>query len=356
MRLFMIGTLTALLLPLCGASLAAEGVTSEAKVVENFLQTLRDRKDISEELSVEAEKTINELKDDPYGRGILIAESLRLVNPDFRNALTLLGEENFASASQALQPLTQAEDPYLAAESNYFLARAYILEERFEEALPRLEELRGKFADKTVRGGESLFLTGIAEGQLLKREEAVEALTQFIRDYPDAPERMRVGAFRQLEFLKLIEEGTLSDVQLRMEFSRRRLSLEDPGDNTRQQQVKITDILAKLIKEAEKKEAQSKGKGEGEGKGQKKSEGQAGESEGEGKGEGKQGGQTGGGSKGIDSDTAERLHRGGPQSPWSKLRDRERDPVFNALKEKFPGRYQELIEQYYKSFENEDEG
>jgi hypothetical protein len=52
-----------------------------------------------------------------------------------------------------------------------------------------------------------------------------------------------------------------------------------------------------------------------------------------------------------------RLHRGGPQSPWSHLRDRDRDPVFNAIKEKYPARYQQLIEQYYKSFsEDETEG
>ncbi len=355
MRRFATGMLAAFALSWVGLVSGAE-VVSETKVVENFLQTLRERKDLPANTSAEAQKTIEELQSDPYGRAILIAEALRLIHPQFRDALQSLGEENFAAAAAALSPLAKSEDVYLAAESSYFLARSYILEERFEEALPLLEELRGKFADKTVRGGESLFLTGIAEGQLLRREEAVTALTEFIEKYPDAPERMRVGAFRQLEMLKLIEEGTLSDVQLRMEFSRRRLSLEDPGENTREQQTKITDILAKLIKEAEERECNCKGSGEGQG--QKKSQGKAGESESEGKGqgEGKQGGQSGGGSKGIDSDTAQRLHRGGPTSPWSKLRDKERDPVFNALKEKFPGRYQELIEQYYKSFENEEEG
>jgi hypothetical protein len=51
-----------------------------------------------------------------------------------------------------------------------------------------------------------------------------------------------------------------------------------------------------------------------------------------------------------------RLHRGGPQSPWSNLRDKDRDPVYSAIKEKFPGRYQQLIEQYYKSFQDESDG
>ena len=64
-------------------------------------------------------------------------------------------------------------------------------------------------------------------------------------------------------------------------------------------------------------------------------------------------GTAGGGSKGTDGDSVKRLHRGGPQSPWSQLRDKQRDPVFNAIKDKFPGRYQQLIEQYYKSFQDE---
>lgn len=352
-RIFM-GACVATLIGWVSILSAAETALSDSQVVDAFLKSLHERKDIPAELSEEAEKIIDELKGDSYGQSILIAESLRLVEPKFREALGSLGEEDFITASTKLQPLAQSPNEFLAAEATYFLARTYILQERFEEALPRLEDLRGKYANKTVRGGESLFLTGIAEGQLLRKTEAIEALTKFVQDYPEAPERMRVGAFRQLEMLKLVEEGTLSDVQLRMEFSRRRLSLEDPGKNTQEQQQKITNILTKLIKEAEERECQCKGNGQGQG--QKKSEGQAGESEGQGQGEGKQGGQSGGGSKGIDSDTAQRLHRGGPQSPWSKLRDRDRDPVFNALKEKFPGRYQELIEQYYKSFENEDEG
>jgi hypothetical protein len=163
---------------------------------------------------------------------------------------------------------------------------------------------------------------------------------------------MRVGAFRQLEQLKLFEEGTLSDVHLRMDFSRRKLTLEDTGGETRQQQDKIIEILAKLIKEAEERECNCRGGGNG--KGQK--QGKPGESESKAQGEGSQSGNSGGGSKGIDTDAVKRLTRGGPQSPWSRLRDKDRDPVYSAIKEKFPARYQQLIEQYYKSFQDDTEG
>lgn len=337
------------------AAFAAEPPRSE-QVVESYLKALNERTDLAAEKKAEAVKVVEELKTDADGRAIAMAEAQRVLNDDFRKALVRLGEENLGAAAKTLAPLRDAADPYLAAEASYFLARCYILDERFEDALPILADLRGKWADKTVRGGESLFLTGVAEGQLLRRPEAMAAFEEFLKTQTDAPERMRVGAFRQLEMLKLIEEGTLSDVHLRMEFSRRRLSLEDSGRNTREQQDKIVGMLAKLIKDAEEKECNCKSSGKGEGK--SKGQGKAGESESQaqGEGQGKQGGQSGGGSKGIDSDTAKRLHRGAPTSPWSKLRDRDRDPVFNALKEKFPGRYQELIEQYYKSFQDEDEG
>jgi hypothetical protein len=138
-----------------------------------------------------------------------------------------------------------------------------------------------------------------------------------------------------------------------MDYSRRRLALEDSGNNTQAEQKKVIAILEQLIKEAEERECNGKGGGKGQKKGQK--QGKAGEGEGNAQGQGSQGGNTGGGSKGIDSAAMERLHRGGPQSPWSQLRDKDRDPVYNAIKEKFPGRYQQLIEQYYKSFQEEGE-
>ena len=60
------------------------------------------------------------------------------------------------------------------------------------------------------------------------------------------------------------------------------------------------------------------------GKGQK--QGKPGESESKSQSQGSQSGSSGGGSKGTDTDTLKRLTRGGPQSPWSRLRDKDRDP------------------------------
>jgi tetratricopeptide (TPR) repeat protein len=316
-----------------------------AVAVENSASATAEQKRIVAEL-------VKQLRQTPEDRAVALTESLRLLYPEFKEALAALGEDNLGAAIVGLTKLRESADPYLAAEASYFLARAYLLDERFEEALPLLSDLEGKWADKTANGGEVLFLRGVAEVALLRHKEAMETLQKFLTSYPEAPERMRVGAIRQLEQLKLFQEGTLSDVHLRMDFSRRKLTLEDTGNETRQQQDKIIEILAKLIKECEERECACRGSGSG--KGQK--QGKAGEGDGQAQGQGSQSGNSGGGSKGIDNDALKRLHRGGPQSPWSQLRDKDRDPVYSAIKEKFPARYQQLIEQYYKSFQDDSEG
>jgi len=333
-----------------GSPLAAAPVDAD-KVLDGFVASVEKSTTASPEQKRIVGELIKQLRQTPEDRAAAITESLRLLNSDFKGALAALGEDNLGAAIVGLSKLRESSDPYLAATATFYLARAYMLDERFEEALPLLADLQGKWADKTASGGEALFLRGVGEVALLRHQEAMKTLQQFLTEYPDAPERMRVGAFRQLEQLKLFEEGTLSDVHLRMDFSRRKLTLEDTGSETRTQQDKIIDILAKLIKEAEERECNCRGGGSG--KGQK--QGKPGESEGK-QGQGAQGGTAGGGSKGTDTDALKRLTRGGPQSPWSRLRDKDRDPVYSAIKEKFPARYQQLIEQYYKSFQDDSEG
>lgn len=340
----------------CLGSAAIQAAETSDQLLDRFVSELSERKELPAEAQKQIAELVKTLRADPEGKSVAVTEALRAINPEYQQALADLGDENLASALPALAKLSKSDDTWLAADASYFLARGYLIGERFEQAMPLLEELRGKLADRSTHQGESLFLQGVAQIQLLKHQEASKSLTQFLKDYADAPERMRVAAMRQIEQLKQVEDGTLSDVQLRMEYSRRKLGLEDTGKETRDQQDRIVDMLAKLIKDAEKKEQQGKGKGEGQKKpGEQQGEGSDGDSEGQGQGQG-QGGNKGGGSKGMDSEAVKRLHRGGPQSPWSQLRDKDRDPAYSAIKEKFPGRYQQLIEQYYKSFQDEKDG
>jgi len=49
-----------------------------------------------------------------------------------------------------------------------------------------------------------------------------------------------------------------------------------------------------------------------------------------------------------------RASRGSPDEVWGAARQRQRDEVLNVLKTKFPERYRELLEQYYKSLQEGD--
>jgi hypothetical protein len=346
---------TVLVSLLVGVASAADSRANLDQVLDEFVAAVKADRSLSADRQNAAAEIVAALRTDAEGKSVAITEVLRVLHSEFKDALAALGEENLGAAFTRLDVLRESKNPYLAADASFFLARAYLLDERFEDAMPLLADLQSKWAAKTTHGGEVLFLQGVAEVAMLRHKEATETLSKFLALYPDSPERMRVGAFRQLEQLKLFAEGTLSDVSLRMDYSRRKLTLEDTGMDTRQQQTKIIEILAKLIKEAEERECNCRGGGSGKGQGNKQGKGGEGDSQGQGQGQA-QGGSSGGGSKGIDSDTVKRLHRGGPQSPWSQLRDKERDPVYSAIKEKFPARYQQLIEQYYKSFQDDSEG
>src|SRR4051812_22679258 len=282
------GLLAVALLAAAPALAAVRTVEQETKIVDGFIEAVKGNKEFASDQAQKAIDAAAALKTEEDGRPIAITEGLRELYPAFRDALKALSEENLTAAATSLNDLTKAGDPYLAAEASYFLARVQLLQERYEDALPLLDVIETKFSDKSMRSGDALFLKGVAQAQMLKRKDAITSLERYLNENPNAPERMKIGAWRQLEQLKLIEDGTLSDVFAKMEFSRRRLALEDSGKPTQEEQKKIVSILDQLIKEAEEKECNCKGSGKGK---PKKSEGQGkpGEGEGEGKpGQGKQ--------------------------------------------------------------------
>ena len=75
-------------------------------------------------------------------------------------------------------------------------------------------------------------------------------------------------------------------------------------------------------------------------------------------GQGSGGGQ-GGNVAGVSSGTsqaARRIQRGGPQASWADMRKKARsEKTFAGMKGKFPARYRLLIEQYYRSLQEDVE-
>lgn len=282
--------------------------------------------------------------------GELISQSLRMIYPEFDKAMRLLGEEQTDQAIGLLDGLAGQADPFLQSYAVFYKARALSMQERYEDALPLLEKLTTEQLDRTLHSGEAMFLKAAALAQTLDRKGAIRTLRDFLKHYPDAPERMRVGGQQMLDDLSYLESGSIVDVQDRMDYSRRRLDIEQSGDKTQQEQGRIVAMIDKLIKDAEDKE-NSGGGGGSSGGGQGSQPGQGGNPSGN---------NTPGGPADQSSITPGQARIGdlgrvirGSES-WGEARQREREEVIAAIKARYPDRYQELVEQYYRSLQEEN--
>jgi hypothetical protein len=184
---------------------------------------------------------------------------------------------------------------------------------------------------------------------VLKREAAIQTLVRFLDLYPRASERMRMGAVHMIAQQQSLIDGSIVDVHDRMGWSRRRLTIEESGKPTQEGQAQIVALLDKLIEEAEQRENSGGGGGGGGGQGQ-------------GAGSGPPSGNQTPSSPATQSALPEgagrigalhQMNRGRAADSWGNLPDRERAKVLSALKARFPDRYRQLIEQYYKSFQEE---
>lgn len=141
---FLLGLLALTTLP----TFAAE---TTDQLLDRFVGELESRKGLSAEARKQVTDLIKILRSDPEGKSLAVTEALRLVDPAYQQALTDLADENLATALPALVKLSGSDDPWLAADAAYFLARGYLIGERFEEAMPLLDQLRTKLADRSSR-------------------------------------------------------------------------------------------------------------------------------------------------------------------------------------------------------------
>lgn len=315
-------------------------------VLSEFREHLADYDGYSKDDRQTATAKLKSQQEDNAPSSEIVATVLGTINEDFAAGVTSYQDGEVDAAISRLQPLVESKDSFLRSEARFLLARCLLENEDHENAYPLLAENKEV---PSLHSGDSLFLRGICEAKLLKREEAIETFAEFMRSYPDASERQRVTAWRQLEILALVEEGTLVDVHQKMEYSRRRLAKARTNEPTQKQQTASIAILDKLIKEAEQREAisESESKKEGEGKkSQAKSEGKGGGKEGPG----------GGADDKTPMKTVRQVQQETSRTPWDHLRDKKRDAkALAAIKEKYPARYRALIEQYYRSLQEEAE-
>ena len=328
------------LLP-ASASVAADAASIN-QVVDSFAQHLQKLEVAARDDAIE---TFEELREQSPVDAV--TESLMVAYPRYAAAMRS-ADENSADAATKLAPLTRTGDPFLAADASFMLARTLINREDYEQAITGLQLLKNDLREYSAHAGVTDYFLGLSQAGMLDDGQAIESFRSFLNLNKDAPERMRVSAWRQLQRLEAIEEGKLTDVHQRMNFSRRRLELENTDEATQEQQQKIVTMLSRLIQAEEKKEASSSGKNTKDAKQQPKPKPQQ-TAKGDKPKPGSSQSQEGGGSNVPNGDAIVKNYDDAPASPWSRLRERSRDPANNAIKSRLPARYRDLVERYMEA-------
>ena len=104
-----------------------------------------------------------------------LSAALRILHPGLDAALA-----NVSENPDALTEFATSSDPYLAAESSFFLGREMMKRTKYEEVLPLMKRINEEWAEKSPRAVDSLYYQGFAENELLMRGEAMESLSEFV--------------------------------------------------------------------------------------------------------------------------------------------------------------------------------
>ena len=332
----------------CGNCSSAAPVVGSADVDDQgVMQALADHvrqlDDVKAADKRAAEQKLADESLDPIDR---LTETLSCLYPAYAAAISTSDQGDVQDAVDQLMPLVDQGDLFLAADASFYLARTLMNDEQFESALPLLERLSDELSDVSLHGDVVSYYIGIAQAGLLKNKEATDSLTGFLEDYRNAPGRLRVSAWRKLQELEAIEAGKLDDVYQRMDFSRRRLEHTETDEATQEQQDKIVKLLNQMIKQEEKKEASSSSKQNTKKQQEKQQQPQA-------QNKPKQGktskSSKPGSSSNANGTAVDKSYDDSPAAPWSRLRDRSRDPANTAVKDKLPARYRDYVEKYYEA-------
>lgn len=271
-----------------------------------------------------------------------VPDALAVIHADYRAALNALDAGRIQEASERFGTLRGHPDPFVAANAAYFQARTLVEQGDFERALAALSDLESRTeSDRlhTPYAPHSWFLRAACQARSLEFDAAEQSLAELRSRFPDAPEPVRVGA-RQLQLeVERRQTGTLDEVSTVMTFVADRLNVADPGDTTRSRQEEIVALLDRLIQDQEQQEKQAGG------------------------GSARRGGRP---SQHAAPPTTPREESAAPEGSaqigelhgapraaagesWGNLPPAEREKILQSIRERFPSRYRELVEQYYRA-------
>lgn len=319
-------------------------LAASTKLINDFVEHVRGSELFSSEAKLAVAAGWEQHQKDEQPADFLLA-GLSILSEPLKQALTALDQEDYAKADEALKELSAHQDPYLSIHAAALRARSLVEQGRIEEAEPLLATLAAREQDLmrySFLEAEVDFLLAYSRLANLHYDEARQALEAFEQQHGDAPDKFRLPARQMLQELAVRKPESLGEVSDLMGLASRRLTLGRADRAVQDPQQKALDLLDKLLAEAEEREKQQKEANSGKGGGPRPA------------GAGGRPAQIsaapgGPGTKGT-------LHRSPvarPGEQWGQMRPEERERIMQALREHFPSRYRQLVEQYYRQLAKE---
>jgi tetratricopeptide (TPR) repeat protein len=333
-----------LLLPLLGSLAVGQGALGDQ--VDTFLREIgrAHRYDLPQleavllrwqELQLCLRKGIGEPEELQQQARSFIETSLSELEPAYQRGVSALNEGRAATAADQLLRLLQDDYPYTHLEAYATLRLGQALHDLGQhqaarEQLSRAVEVYGPYLPHRP---EALLELAQVQESLGLRSAARSTCERLLAEHQEDRHGALLRQARALlETLREQVTGPLGEVASRMRSSEDRLRDHDCGERTQAVQRSIIELLDELIEQAEQNESSSSSSSSSQ---QQQSSSPASQS------------QTRGGSEGplgLGGDPAE-LER----EAWGNLPDREREDILQQLQERFPARYRDLLEQYYRS-------
>lgn len=333
-------------------SLVSAGALGQTPV-DRFMGSLETRAELNSEQRSLIQSTWQ--KCDGCDPSEFLTQGLTLLSPRFREGLDAYEAEDYSKAAGAFHELIGNDDAFLSTNAAAYEIKSLVAAERFAEANALLGSIPSTLRSGPAFEGAALknvdvpansyfaaeveFLRGVVSLADLRYVEAAKTLAGFLKEYPDASPRLTVAAQQIVTELSHREAESIGEVVDLMNYSRRRLTQGEADEALHTRQQRIIDLLDKLIEDAQQKE-QNQSNSEGGSQG----------------GSGNQGGQSpsnpmqesmlpGGQAR---EGALREARRASPGEAWGAMPPAERERVLQALRETFPARYRQLVEQYYE--------
>jgi tetratricopeptide (TPR) repeat protein len=251
---------------------------------------------------------------------------LQELHADYRAAVAQASAGEPAAALALAKVLTATDDRHLQAHARYHLGRVFLDADDPEHAIDVFREFLRDARNLTPLDSEVVYFYGNALAAVPMPAEAASVFAAFVQHFPQAAERYLASAMQQRAELESQIDRPLHEIADVMKGVERRIRRTDTGKETQERQKAVITKLEKIIEEIEEREKQGGGPG---------------------------------GNNPTSPATKSALPEGASRignldkapnvvDKWGMMKDRDRETIENDLQTKLPGRYQQLLKDYYK--------